>query len=259
MSEEPDLPDEVALLWGLRAAPRRGPRPSLTVEDITRAAVEVADVDGLAAVSMARVAAHLGNAPMALYRHVKSKDELLALMADAALETPPEFPADGDWRSGLMLWSQHVLAVAQRHPWYAQLPIGAPPLGPQNLAWLDSALRALSGTGLDENDKIAVVMGLVTYVQGEIRLRSGLSAGYAEDPEAFGRRYGILLARLVDPRRFPALSKVVAAGVFDADDLLAESDTEADFAFGLSLYLDGVEKYIARRTGGQGLSPPPTR
>jgi AcrR family transcriptional regulator len=248
MADETELPDDVALLWGLRDTPRRGPKATLTPDDITRAAVAVADADGLGAVSMARVAAELGNSTMALYRHVRSKDELLALMADAALEGPPDLPDGVDWRTGLMLWAQHNLASARRHPWFAQLPIGAPPIGPTSLAWFDCALGVLAGTGLDEPEKVGVVMAMLTYVHGEIRLRTSLSAGFAANPEAFGSRYGVLLKRLVDPRHMPALSAVVAAGVFDQDNLYEEDETDAEFAFGFSLFLDGVEQFITART-----------
>jgi AcrR family transcriptional regulator len=249
MADETELPDDVALLWGLRDTPRRGPKATISRDDITRAGVTVADAEGLAAVSMARVAAELGNSTMALYRHVRSKDELLALMADAALEGPPELPDDVGWRAGLTLWAQHVLASVRRHPWYAQLPIGAPPIGPTNLAWFDCALRVLARTGLDEPEKVGIVMAMLTYVQGEIRLRTSLSASYAANPAAFGFRYGQLLKRLVDPRQMPALSAVVAAGVFDMENLHEEDDTDAEFAFGFSLFLDGVERFIAARTG----------
>ena len=88
MTDETGLPAEIALLWGLREAPRRGRKPSLTVQDVTRAAIEVADAEGLGAVSMARVAKQLGNSTMALYRYVESKESLLKLMADAALDEP---------------------------------------------------------------------------------------------------------------------------------------------------------------------------
>lgn len=247
MSDETDLPAEVALLWGLNEVPRRGPKPSLTIGDLTRAAVEVADAEGLAAVSMARVAAQLGNATMALYRHVKSKDELLLLMSDAALEDPPDLPEDGDWREGLTLWARELLIVIRRHPWLGQIPITGPPVGPRNLAWFDRALDALSNTGLDEEDKVGVVMGLLTYVHGEIRLSLELAAGYAENPDAFGRQYGIALARVVDPRRFPALSRVVAAGVFDAESLYdADAHTDPGFDLGLTLYLDGLAAFITK-------------
>ncbi|GAA1313429.1 TetR/AcrR family transcriptional regulator [Saccharothrix xinjiangensis] len=246
MTEENDLPDDVALLWGLRDAPRRGRKPSLTTADITRAAIGVADAEGLAAVSMARVAQQLDKSTMALYRHVRSKDELLALMVDAAMEEPPELPPGRDWRAGLTTWSHGVLAVHRKHPWLSRVPISGPPTGPHNLAWFDRALAALAGTPLAEDEKVGVVMGLLTFVNGEVRLAGDLAAGYQDNPEAFSRAYSNALKRVVDPRRLPWLSKVVEAGVFDLDDLHAEEDLEADFTFGLNIFLDGVAAHVAR-------------
>ncbi|GAA3111100.1 TetR/AcrR family transcriptional regulator [Pseudonocardia yunnanensis] len=256
MADDTDLPEEVALLWGLREAPRKGPKPTLTVADITRAAVAVADAEGLAAVSMSRVAAELGNSTMALYRHVRSKDELLVLMADVALGDPPDLPADGDWRSGLTLWTHSIVAVAKHHPWFARLPITGPPIGPKNLAWFESALTALSGTSIEEGEKVGIVMSLLTYVHGQIRLGSELAAGYAENPDAFSRQYAAALARVVDPRRMPALSRVVAAGVFDVDSLLDDQDVDAEFDFGLVLFLDGVSGYLAAHDPSSAVSAP---
>ncbi|MER5264159.1 TetR/AcrR family transcriptional regulator [Actinosynnema sp. NPDC002837] len=247
MAEEFELPADVALLWGLRETPRRGRKPSLSVAEITRAAIEVADAEGLGAVSMARVAQQLGNATMALYRHVKSKDELLKLMSDAALEEPPPMPPATDWRAGLTLWATTVLATFRRHPWYARIPLSGPPLGPKNLAWFDSALGTLADTPLDEGEKVTVVMGLLTFVHGEMRLTTELAESFRENPEVFGPSYARALRQVVDPRRLPALGRVVDAGVFDHPNLYDEQDVDADFRFGLDLYLDGVAAYLARR------------
>ncbi|WP_030915757.1 TetR/AcrR family transcriptional regulator [Streptosporangium amethystogenes] len=249
MTDEIELPAEVTLLWGLRETVRRGRKPSLTIADITRAAVEVADAEGLAAVSMSRVAAQLGNATMALYRYVKSKDELFLLMSDAATGGPPDLPDDVDWRTGLTLWARGLLKVTRQHPWAVQLPISGPPLGPNSLRWFECALRALGETGLGEEEKVGVVMGLLTFVHGELRLSIDLSRSYTENPEAFGRQYGMALARVVDPQRFPALSNVIAAGVFEAE---VPYDEEVEGEFSLGLYLDGVAAFIERRTTGQG-------
>ncbi|PSL58486.1 TetR family transcriptional regulator [Saccharothrix carnea] len=247
MTEENGLPAEIALLWGLRETPRRGRKPSLTIGEITRAAIEVADAEGLGAVSMARVAQQLGNSTMALYRHVKSKDELLKLMADAAMEDPPPMPATGGWRAGLTLWANSVLLTFRRHPWCARIPLTGPPLGPKNLAWFDSALGTLADTPLSESEKVGVVMGLLTFVHGEIRLTAELAESFQENPEAFGPSYARALRLLVDPRKLPALGRVVDAGVFDQPNLYDEGDVDADFAFGLGLYLDGVAAYLAGR------------
>ncbi|GAB3949699.1 TetR/AcrR family transcriptional regulator [Kribbella albertanoniae] len=240
-----ELPPDVALMWRLRETPRRGPKPTLSLDDIVRAAIEIADEENdLAAVSMARVAERLGNSTMALYRHVKSKDELLILMSDAALERPEPLPADVDWRTGLTFWADGVMTAVRKHSWYAKLPISGPPAGPNNLAWFDAALGALAGTGLPEEAKVGIAMGLITYVQGEMRMAMDLAAGFADNPDVF-RQYGATLARVIDPKQMPALARVLDAGVFDeVGDFEQESDQ--DFDFGLQLYLDGVAAFIER-------------
>ena len=225
---------------------KRGRKPTIDAADITRAAIAVADAEGLAAVSMARVAAELGNATMALYRHVKSKDELLTLMWDAAMEEPPPLP-DGDWRDQLGFWAKAVLTAIGRRPWFMQIPISGPPVGPKNLAWLDRALSALEGVPLEPREKVGIVMGLSIFVQGEARLTFTLSQGYQENPAQFNHQYGQALREVVDPRGMPSLAKVVAAGVFDVDDVLGVEDIGADFDFGLNLFLEGVAAHIRGR------------
>ena len=246
MSEETGVAADIALLWGLREAPRRGPKPGLTLADITRAAIAVADAEGLDAVSMARVAAQLGNSTMALYRHVKSKRELLSLMADAAMEPPPDFPDDGDWRAGMTLWARGVVAVVQAHPWFVRISVNAPPMGPYSLMWFDRALGTLSGVDLPVAEKMGLVMGLVTYVQGAYRLRVELAAGYADNPAAFGRDYAAGLHRVVDVQQMPWLGRLVRDGVFDGVD--EDPAAQDEFEFGLSVYLDGVAARIEQLT-----------
>jgi AcrR family transcriptional regulator len=252
MADPVPLPDDVALLWGRREAPRRGPKATLTLDEIVRAAVAVADADGLAAVSMAKVAAELGKSTMALYRHVRSKDELLTLMSDAAVAPPPD-PTGMGWRTGLGTWALSILKTLNEHSWYAQLPLNAPPLGPNNLAWFEAGLRALDDTPLLGTEKVGIVQNLITLVHGQLRLGRDLQRSYDQDPEAFGARYGTVLATLIDPVRFPALTRVVAEGTFSSV-YEQEQDLDEDFRFGLDLFLDGVEAYLQRRAA----NPPPT-
>jgi AcrR family transcriptional regulator len=250
------LPDDVALLWGRRPVARRGRRPALTLADITRAAVAVADAEGLGAVSMARVAAELGNATMALYRHVASKDELLLLMVDAAYEEPPAARGEGDWRQQLTDWAVGVLAVLRRHPWFREVPISGPPMGPGNLAWLDRGLAALESTPLDHGLRLGVLMGLLPLVHGQARLAVDLERGHADDPERARRGYGATLGSLLDPERFPALTRAVAAGVFDGpppgDAAALGEELDAGFAFALDCFLEGVAAVIARVDASAG-------
>ena len=84
-----ELPASFEAAWGRGVRPSKGPKPGLSLARIVHAAVDVASAEGLAAVSMSRIASELGAAPMSLYRYLAAKDELLALMIDAAFRTLP--------------------------------------------------------------------------------------------------------------------------------------------------------------------------
>jgi AcrR family transcriptional regulator len=246
--ETEPIPRSVALLWGLRQPTRRGPKGGLSVEQITRAAIEVADAEGLAAVSMARVARQLGAGTMSLYRYVASKDELLLLMSDCALTAPPAPPPAAGWREALRHWGLAVVAELRRHAWYVQIPLAGPPVGPRNMAWFDAALRTLDGTPLDAGERVAAVMTLVTFVQGEVRLTAELIAAEAAGAPAAGDTFGRTMATLADPVRFPALAAAVSAGIFD-DDRSAVEQGGADTGASMEIILDGIAAMIARRGG----------
>src|ERR671915_993295 len=92
----------MALLWGIQKPPTRGPKPGLQVERIVEAAIRVADAEGLAALSMRRVAGELGVGTMSLYTYVPGKAELLDVMLDTVLaEQARPDEAAGGWRAGL--------------------------------------------------------------------------------------------------------------------------------------------------------------
>src|SRR5690606_39472841 len=133
----------MAVLWRRPDPPRRpGRRPTLSLERIAAAAIELADAEGLAGVSMARVAERLGVTSMALYRYVTSKDELLVLMADTAMAAPPDLAeVTGDWRERLEAWCRGQLALIAQHPWVVELT-GLPPIGPNRVLWVEAGLAA---------------------------------------------------------------------------------------------------------------------
>ena len=109
------------LLWGVADAPTRGPKPALTVEDIVRAAVELADAEGLAAVSMRKVAERLGKSAMSLYSYVPGKAELLDLMIDRTLaEQPVTYSRESGWRSAVERYARDAWGYFER------APVGAP-------------------------------------------------------------------------------------------------------------------------------------
>src|SRR5689334_7765306 len=153
------LPASIEQAWGVRQRPTKGPKRGLSLERIVDAAVKIAGSDGLAAVSMSRVAADLGASTMSLYRYVAAKDELLALMLDAATGAPPDVPVPGeDWRAGLARWAWAERAALHRHPWAVRVPLTGPPATPNQIAWLERGLRCLRDTGLAEGEKLGVVI-----------------------------------------------------------------------------------------------------
>jgi AcrR family transcriptional regulator len=244
------LPASVQAAWGRRTPSGRGPRPGLTLDRIVEAGVRVASAEGIGAVSMGRVAHELGAATMALYRHVSAKDELLALMVDAAFREPPPPPAAG-WRASLAAWAAAHLAVLRRHPWLVRVPIGGPPLLPNQVRWFEAGLAGLARTPLREAEKVSVLLLVNGFVRNEATLGADLQvaadARGVSLPDA-AAIYGRLLGELVDPAGFPALSAVLAAGVFDGPG----DDGDDGFAFGLDRILDGVAVLVRRpaRRGG---------
>lgn len=91
---------------------------------------------------MAQVAKELGVGTMSLYRYAAAKDELLVLMSDAALGPPPTIAPGTPWRDGLTAWASGVRGAYRRSPWALKVPIVGPPLGPNDLAWLEVGWRA---------------------------------------------------------------------------------------------------------------------
>jgi AcrR family transcriptional regulator len=234
----------IAAAWGVRPPAAKGPKPGLTLERIVAAAVAVADAEGLAAVSMSRVAKELRTGAMSLYRYVESKDELLALMVDAALGAVPPTPAQGSWRERLERWAWATMEGLWRHPWAVHAPIAGPPLAPHAVAWFEDALSALAGTGLTEQEKPSVVLMLSGYVTNHVTVMSQVAQGFmAADGDEAMRGYSDTLRRVADPARFPALHRVLQAGVFDRAD-----PPDQEFAFGLERILDGIEALISLRS-----------
>jgi AcrR family transcriptional regulator len=240
--DDSGIPPSIELAWGLREPGRRGPKRGLTLERIVAAGIKLALTEGVAALSMARIAAELGVGTMSLYRYVAAKDDLLTLMVDTALGAPPAQPAGGDWRAGLRRWAEGVRDAYRRHPWSLRVPISAPPLGPNNVAWLNNALTALAQTPLTEQEKLSSVLLVSGFVRNEEMLVADLLAGSAGEPVMPG--YGTLLGKLLGPDQHPALQRAIASGVLDDDD-----DIEVEFEFGIERILDGIAALVASKQG----------
>jgi AcrR family transcriptional regulator len=239
------LPASIEEAWGVRRRPRKGPKPGLDLERIVAAAVKVAASEGIEAVSMSRVATELGSSAMSLYRYVAAKDELLALMVDAAFDAPvTPAPAGEGWRAGMARWAWTYHDAVRRHPWVLRVPISGPPVTPNATAWLEDGLRALGGTGLAEGEKLSVILLVSGYVRNEATLSADLAA--AAGGQQIMPTWSQQLTRLTDAERFPALHAALASGVFDQDD-----DPDDEFTFGLERLLDGIEALVRSRPNPQ--------
>lgn len=229
---------EAAPRVGSVVAHRRLPSRSaggLERDRIIRAAMEIADADGLAALSMRAVAAELGVATMTLYRHLDAKAELTQLIADAAFaEIDYPEPPPG-WRSHLRVAARLQWATYQRHPWLPRLvSIVRPATLPGLLEYGRWTLRALDGLGLDPGTRLHVYGTLVNYVRGTaVNIES--EAGAELDTGMTSLQW--VTARLAVDGHL--IAQVAEPGT--------ELDLESLFAFGLERLLDGLTLTLTPR------------
>lgn len=165
MSDD-ELPRALAIAWGMETSPTRGPKRELSHESIVDAAIEIANSEGLAAVTMQRVAKSFGFTTMALYRYVSSKDDLQVLMLDRANALATDALIDDtDWRVGLRDWSEAARETVLRHPWVLELSApraaaGNPVALPNMMRMIDNAMRAMRTLQIPLLAKFGVVMKL---------------------------------------------------------------------------------------------------
>ncbi len=245
MDEPVELPPGVDLLWGRRTVGTRGPKAGLSVEAIVAAAIDIANADGLDAVSMARVAKAVGFTTMSLYRHVTSKEELLQLMWNASANGIEDFELSGEsWRDRLLSWAMAQRDAIERNIWIVQMPMATPPLAPNSLRWIEFGLEALDETGLGHADQMRL-LGLISshaLIDGRMALDQRKSLEGVENAKPVD--YAAVVRELADEDRFPRLHKAVWSG--EVGDAEQGGDAFAEFRFDVEVMLDGIEALIAR-------------
>jgi DNA-binding transcriptional regulator YhcF (GntR family) len=220
-----------------RPARRRGTGPSPARDDVVRTAIAVADAEGLATLSMRRIAAELGIPTMSLYQHVAGKDELVTLMIDQAFggEPLPAQPAP-DWRAALEVAARLEWASFRRHPWLAPaMSLTRPQPVPSALAYTEWVLGALDGLGLDTTTAFTVHIMLFSYVRGmavnleseaQAEAESGMTADEWMDAHVQ------TLTSIAEGGGFPNVTRLTALD-FDLD-------LDTLFELGLRCLLDGL-------------------
>jgi AcrR family transcriptional regulator len=236
----------LALLWRDPSAIRRhGPRQGLTIDAVVAAATQLADNEGLAAVTMRRVAKVLGVVPMTLYTYVPGKAELLDLMLDSAYASMLRLDTSGQpWRQRLTTIAEENKALFENHPWAATISTVRPPLGPGMMAKYEHELLALEGLGLDDVLMDASLTYLLSFVQAWARAAAdarGVRHDSAMDDNEWWATNGPLLARVLDETTYPTAARVgSAAGAAHGS---AYSPAHA-YTFGLERVLAGLSQLI---------------
>lgn len=218
------------------AQPHRAAR-ELDQARIIHTATQIADVEGLSALSMRRVATDLGVATMSLYRHLPGKGDLLMLMVDNAFAeiTLPHPPPSG-WRPRLEVLARLQWAVFRGHPWLAQAVSVTRPLPSRSMMSLTEwVLSAVDGLGLDPATMLHVLITMFNYVRGtavnlESEARARQDTGLDEDEwmDTQAETYGEIIAS----GQFPVFARIAQ---FEFD-----FDLDAVFEFGLVRMLDGL-------------------
>jgi AcrR family transcriptional regulator len=205
-------------------------RPALSTERVVDAASRVADVGGLAGVSMRSVGRELGVEAMSLYHHVASKDALLDGLADwvfARIDTP----APGDpWRAAMEARARSARAVLAAHPWGLGLIESRRSPGPANLRHHDAVLGCLRSAGFTVALAAHAFSVLDAYVYGFVLTEVNLPFRPGERAEDFVAGLGPLA------EHHPHLAEMIAEQVVGRDYRYGE-----EFDYGLQLVLDGLE------------------
>jgi AcrR family transcriptional regulator len=207
----------------------------------------VADGEGLAALSMRRVATELGVSTMALYRYVGGKEALVLQMVDAAIgEFPLPVQRPESWRAGIEAAARQQWAAYRAHLWLASaVSIGRPQVLPNLLPHTDAVLRAVAGFGVDASTSMYAAITVFGYVRGvalnlETEAQAEQDTGLTADEwaEHQAGRLATLIAEQ-DLAGFRALA--------EPDGFEFDFDLDQLFEFGLGIVLDGLAVKLQRQ------------
>ena len=237
----------IALLWRepRSAAKTRGPKPGLSADRVIRAAIRIADAQGLEQLTIRRVAERLKVAPMSVYTYVPGKAELFALMLDAVYAgMKRQAPAADDWRARITAVAADNRRLYTEHPWIALLPPNRPPLGPGTIGKYEYELAALDGVGLSDVELDAALTFVLGFVESCAQAAARARAAVAESAQTDAQwwaDYEPVLERVLDASRYPLGTRV---GTASAQAQGGAYDGDRAYAFGLTRVLDGLAALI---------------
>jgi len=210
-------------------------------EGVLRAALDIADREGLEAVTMQRVGRAVGVESMSLYRHVANKDDLLDGLVDLVYAELAAPSPGGEWRAAMRARAIDVRGALLRHPWALALMESRALPGPANLAHHDAVLACLFAAGFSPTTATRAYNLIDSFVYGFVLQEKSLPF---TDPDEMAALAPEMLAPF-PADAYPSLARVAA-------DLIAHGFRYADeFAVGLDLVLDGIARSVAPSRPGR--------
>lgn len=219
----------------MTASDRTGQRGQLSRERVLSAAVGLADHSGLEAISMRKLAQTLGVVPMALYKHVANKDELLAGLVDAVVGEIEPAREGPDWVANVRRRILCAREVMLRHPWARRVMEAQAAPTPMVLAYMDSTIRMFLAGGLSADLVHHVMHALGSRIFGFTQELYETDPGDAVElaPEAAAAMAAA----------FPGIVAVATSRPHDPESVVgAGCDDQFEFEFGIDLMLAGVER-----------------
>jgi AcrR family transcriptional regulator len=213
-------------------------RTPLTRDRVLRTAMDLADRGGIEALSMRKLGQELGVDAMALYRHVRNKDDLLDGIVEVIVAEIERPTTTEDWKPALREQSMAARRVMLRHPWARRVLEERPKGGPVFLAYIESALATMRDGGFSIELAHHTLHVLGSRIFGFNQDLFEDKAQAVPSPEDVA---GLMRARAGYPRVIEMAQSVSHDGVLGA------CDDDVEFAFGLDLILDGLERNRARR------------
>ena len=218
----------------VEALPRtsRGPRLRLTRRRVLEAAVNLADREGIEALSMRRLGQELGIEAMSLYTHVRSKDDLLAGMVDVVIGQIPNRRSSGDWTETLRRTILSARRVMLRHTWAPAIIETLDDPGPAGLRHFDTVIGILREGGLP-----------LELTHHALHLLGSRILGFAQDlfddSSDVDPKVAALLAQQIGASH-PYVAELAMAVTHEGG--LGGCDTDAEFEFALDVILDSLER-----------------
>jgi AcrR family transcriptional regulator len=201
------------------------------------AGIAIADHQGLARVSVRRIAAQLDSSPMSLYHYVSSKRDLLNLMLDAA-NADFGWPAKTitDWRGVLCHFAWESRRCLKQHPWVNQLRASDPEYGPESIRILEWLLTSLSSVGLDVRTAIRVIGVLFVFVNGFVAAESLRSSGCKQQVRQQSVNHPNFAKAILATGNYPHVKRFI--------QMTADIPDDQGFERALNLILNGVASEI---------------